>query len=1443
METSVDNSQTDSRISVDLEVEFREDLQEIDANGLEEFSYYAHKIHSEEVVEKFDTAASRCMSGRKGRIIPSDMAHIDVQITGFNGSVSMPDQVGKNRDGKKEYYVSNMPNNLALLCGYNYAKDGAVVLHGNGGLLLQMDDDEVQALLEFVSQYPVTKRLQVKNRTYEVIPVEDGTPSDTVFESENANFINEEYAFSNTAAKFFNTKVNVSNSTERIMTLLLTGLTLSDWYYHLKHGSLEGIPPDLSSKALNSFANKYGKMPDIIRLAVPYMYGNKMGLMSSEPLSRVGQRFEIDNMESDYNIDDSERIEGVPKKLPTHGGAIAAVVMVDCYSGYVRGQLLKALRNSKKYLEGLIEATFADGVDIELIAADSGVVSQSKYQVITPEVESYLHTLAIKTERVEPHNHSRGGSHVERVIRSIKELTRMAMGFILNNPNFGALGFSKQQILKLWGEIFYWAIGIINLKLCPNDKTKSKFEVFHKKKPNMQNIRLLPIFSVILVNRDRRGKDSQTNQARNQVGLYVGPAFSTPGAIRAAIITGNNLEIVTTSRFSAATDGGGLNVYTHIESGTRKLISESKGEEVEQESNESVSKPKKKRGRPRKNSINKPDSSNKKETFDAQEQRIDIGKETKVFDSLDEKNKLLEVRKTTPPVIGRSSVRQQKEQIKLLIEQNMVKRSARVKEMEARKKEQGNSAKEMDEIDQEACFADWTTHFHEKVYYSYGEGILIMIGDQQTPECCYIVMETEEGFRAVTENVPKNFMDALKHPIWGAPARKELDTLISTKAIVEVNSTIAKEAINNNKADLVILFPVYEKKIRDGEVVYKVRLVGDGRTHFHAENTYSATPSREELLILLDIVARNDWEFAHIDEIRAFLTARKKGEVKTYTKFRGKSNLWYEVQGALYGLRTSPRDYQDEVCERLRSLGFLRLQMCSCLYTITDGAHKAIILDFVDDFILASNSRQYLDQIIMEFRTLFNTTEPIYNPSNVLGLEISRDRSNKTISISMEGKIVELSEKFTIQKLPMRNYTIAKSSYYIREADYEHMSEKEKRRLTQQEILKYMSIVGGIIWIAGIRFDITFPTMYLTWFTKDPLVHHMNQAVHVLRYLYSSRSLPLVLGGCYPMEVTCYSDASYGTGTKGRSIVGYFIRLSSNSGSILAKSRCTNSVVLSSFEAELYAANEALKSIIYIENILQELNIDTDNNTVLYVDNLAMCDFINGNGSLKGSKHIDLRQYFIKERVMKGLLTVLHMSGVLLPADKLTKLVDVDSYRIFVDNIMGILLLLLSTFENNSYNINNNILDDCEVVNDYNIDNSNDKYNNSRRNVEDERDVNYNTPMVTQQYNNTNHDNNSTIMFTDKTYNNNICDINYIDSNSNDNYKAEEVTLCIDKKDKKDRKVIKIKNKPSVPMTSKDDHYTNKGSSSDQGVCKRPLVSEIVTEIQSTEKEGKDKEK
>jgi hypothetical protein len=481
--------------------------------------------------------------------------------------------------------------------------------------------------------------------------------------------------------------------------------------------------------------------------------------------------------------------------------------------------------------------------------------------------------------------------------------------------------------------------------------------------------------------------------------------------------------------------------------------------------------------------------------------------------------------------------------------------------------------------------------------------------------------------------------------------------------------------IREHGADLVVLFPVYESKVKDGQIVYKVRLVGDGRTHYSAGKTYAATPSREELLIVLHIVAALDWDYAHVDEIRAFLNATYKGQTRVFTKLKHDDNF-FEVKGALYGLKTSPKDYQDEVAERLKSLGYKRLVMCNCIYILREVDGRIVIIyDFVDDFIFTGYPREFVEAKIIELRSKASTTDPVWNAEAVLGLELSRDRERRIICVRMTQKIEEMYKKFEINFNRKVDIPMPTSGYIIKDEQVESMPVNKSVMLNHKGIKLYMGMVGSLIWVNGIRLDIMFVVMYLSWSTKAPRQHHLDMAVYCIAYLYQSKDLPLVLGGDSKFEINAYSDASVGTAPRGRSVIGHLAKLNPRAGAIYAKSTATQSVHTSSFESELDGVSLCFKTVSRVKNIMTELCQELEQFSRSFSDNEAMIKFVHGDGVAKGVRHMELRMWFVREKYKYGDIILEFLEGVNMPADKLTKLGNRASHAVFRSEILGLGLL------------------------------------------------------------------------------------------------------------------------------------------------------------------------
>jgi hypothetical protein len=257
---------------------------------------------------KLDSGCSRSVSGNLDRL-SSDHPIIynpPISITGFNNSTSNVTAQGINSDSKIEYYVKSMPSNLALLCAADYAQEGAIVLLKDKGYILDLSDLDLNSLINYILNFKISKQLVVRNNTYEV-----DLSNDVHNVSNNTN---NDIAYSSTANKYFNSKINVSSNDERILAMLLCGLPYKTLEFAVKNGSITSLPRDITRDSLLTFSRKYGNNPEILQLSLPDLAGNVKGYMKpADPILKVGQLVEGDYVHSEINEDfNTSNVESPP---------------------------------------------------------------------------------------------------------------------------------------------------------------------------------------------------------------------------------------------------------------------------------------------------------------------------------------------------------------------------------------------------------------------------------------------------------------------------------------------------------------------------------------------------------------------------------------------------------------------------------------------------------------------------------------------------------------------------------------------------------------------------------------------------------------------------------------------------------------------------------------------------------------------------------------------------------------------------------------------------------------------------------------------------------------------------------------------------------------------------------------------------------------------------
>jgi hypothetical protein len=154
------------------------------------------------------------------------------------------------------------------------------------------------------------------------------------------------------------------------------------------------------------------------------------------------------------------------------------------------------------------------------------------------------------------------------------------------------------------------------------------------------------------------------------------------------------------------------------------------------------------------------------------------------------------------------------------------------------------------------------------------------------------------------------------------------------------------------------------------------------------------------------------------------------------------------------------------------------------------------------------------------------------------------------------------------------------------------------------------------------------------------------------------------------LELVGYSDADWGgCHETRRSTTGYVFTL--GGAAITWASRLQPTVAQSSCEAEYMAMCAATREAVYLRLLLQELGVNTNSGTVIYVDNQGAIALAQNPAHHKLTKHIAIQYHFTRERVASGEITLAYMPTVDQLADILTKALPANKIPTLRDAIMG----------------------------------------------------------------------------------------------------------------------------------------------------------------------------
>jgi hypothetical protein len=454
-----------------------------------------------------------------------------------------------------------------------------------------------------------------------------------------------------------------------------------------------------------------------------------------------------------------------------------------------------------------------------------------------------------------------------------------------------------------------------------------------------------------------------------------------------------------------------------------------------------------------------------------------------------------------------------------------------------------------------------------------------------------------------------------------------------------------------------------------GEIVrHKARWVVKGfeqQAGIDFNQTFASVVKPMSYKAIFAIAAALDWELGQMDVKTAFLYGRIDSEIyveqpEGCCQEEGQVCL---LEKALYGLKQAPRVWYETMAKFLQEeLGLEPLDSDMSVFHTTDG-RQLIIAVYVDDLLIAGPDMEEIHGVKKILTNRFKMTD-LGSCSYYLGMQVTRDRLNRTIKLSQRGYLENVLEQFGMSDCkPVATPMETSAKHMVRSEDH-WMAKPEDRQ-------RYQSAVGSLMYaMMGTRPDIAFAVSAVSRFASNPNDQHWNAVKRILRYLKGSLELQLTFSG--PIKnLIGYSDSNWaGDHDTRRSTSGYIFNI--GSGAISWSSKRQPTVALSSCEAEYVGQTNAIKEAIWLKQFLAQVHVDQFNSpsaTIIFCDNQGAISLANNPVFHARTKHIAVHHHFGREKVQSGDVELKYTPTELQVADGLTKALDKSRFIRFREAI------------------------------------------------------------------------------------------------------------------------------------------------------------------------------
>jgi Reverse transcriptase (RNA-dependent DNA polymerase) len=477
---------------------------------------------------------------------------------------------------------------------------------------------------------------------------------------------------------------------------------------------------------------------------------------------------------------------------------------------------------------------------------------------------------------------------------------------------------------------------------------------------------------------------------------------------------------------------------------------------------------------------------------------------------------------------------------------------------------------------------------------------------------------------------------------------------------------------------------MFIKEKSDGRV--KARLVAGGHQQDRGiyEDLSSPTVDTTSVFAMAAVAAEEERFVISIDFEAAYLNAELIPGIEVYMKLNKslvdilitmfpelkkyvneKGEMFVRLLRALYGCVESARQFNQHLDSFLKLLGYTVNSYDNCVYNSNDsnGVQCSICLH-VDDLFVSSKSMEMIDALVKKLTEKYKTITVNDGPI-ITYLGMNFDFSNKGyVEISMDKYVDGIINEYNV----IGEAASPAMNYLFDIVDTSPLVDESEKAI-------FHTITAKLLYLAKrIRGDLMTLVAYLTSRVLEPNRSDYEKLWRGLRYLNSTKNLKLRLS-CERDEngnfqVISYIDSSFGVHADMKSHTGGAISLGKGFFEIVSSRQKINTK--SSTEAELIGISDYITRVIHARNFLIDQGYKIGP-AIIYQDNQSTMELAEkgGRSNTQRTRHINIRYFFITDRIKEGEVVLQYMPTDEMVADVLTKPLQGAKFKQFRKQLLN----------------------------------------------------------------------------------------------------------------------------------------------------------------------------